>query len=320
MNKSFLHVNHLTEVGEIKPTYVAIGSFDGVHLGHQAVLTNMVESARAEQKRTAVLTFFPHPKRVIQQVTDPYYLSPLADRVGWLSACGVDLVITHPFDETVRQTRAADFVAQLQGHLGMTQLWGGDFALGYKREGDIPFLRRLGAEKGFSVEQAQMMVEVEGELVSSSRIRRHLRAGEVEAARACLSRPYRLHGEVVQGDQRGRTIGFPTANLDFWTEQLLPANGVYATIAWVGDTPYQAATNVGVRPTVAGSRLTVEAHLLDFEAELYGQTITLDFHGRVRPEKKFAGLDELKAQIKTDVAQIRAQLDSPTHNPLISNL
>lgn len=305
---NFIHVNQLSEVSNHVPTFLAIGSFDGVHLGHQEVLGKMADAAQQANARSAVLTFFPHPKRVLLNLTDPYYINSLADRVAWIAEQGIDLVITHPFNDEVRQTRAADFVGQLQRFIDMRQLWGGDFALGYKREGDIPFLRRLGEEKGFTVEVVQAMVTYQGELVSSSRIRRHLQAGEIPLANGCLGRPYRLQGIVSKGDQRGRTIGFPTANINYWDELLIPANGVYAAYAWHNGQRYKAATNVGVRPTVNGSHLTVEAHLLDFEADLYDDTLTLEFIGRIRPEKKFSGLDELKAQINQDVQQIRKQL------------
>jgi riboflavin kinase/FMN adenylyltransferase len=308
MNTSFIQVNHLSEVTNHVPTFVAIGSFDGVHLGHQAVVKSMVGAAREVGWRTAVLTFFPHPQRVIQNLTGPYYISTLADRVAWLGKLGVDVVVTHPFNEEVRHTRATDFVEQLCQTLDMRQLWGGNFALGYKREGDVPFLRALGQEKGYTVELVEEMVSWQGEKVSSSRIRRHLQAGEIEAANGCLGRPYRLCGIVSKGDQRGRTIGFPTTNLRYWDEQLIPANGVYATIAQVGEQRFTAATNVGVRPTVDGSRLTVEAHLLDFDGDLYGQELCLEFRSRIRPEKKFNSLDELKAQIQADVEQVRLEI------------
>lgn len=305
---NYLRINHLSDVPHQTPTFVAIGSFDGVHLGHQEILKQMVAAARAAAARPAVLTFFPHPKRVLQEMSQPYYIATLDDRVAWIGEQGVELIITHPFDETVRTTRAADFVAQLCRHLHMQQLWGGNFSLGYQREGDAPFLRRLGQEMGYSVAVVTSMVRYEGEVVSSSRIRRHLQAGEVASANGCLGRPYRLRGVVVQGNRRGHTIGFPTANLAYWEEQLLPAHGVYATIAWLDETPYVAATNVGVRPTVDGVHLTVEAHLLDFTGDLYGRELCLEFISHIRAEKKFNGLDELKAQIDADVAQVRAIL------------
>ena len=309
MDQTFIHVEHLTEVDNQTPTYVALGSFDGVHLGHQAVLQQMVAAARADGVRSAVLTFFPHPTRVLRGLQGPYYITTLADRVRLLAEQGVDLIITHPFNEEVRLTRAADFVDQLIRYLDMRQIWGGNFAFGYKREGDVPFLRRLGAERGFRVELVQSMVTVAGDWVSSSRIRRCLADGNVTEVNACLGRPFHVAGEVVHGDQRGHTIGFPTANLAAWAELLLPANGVYATYAWVGDRRYAAATNVGVRPTVNGRGVTVEAHLLDFDGDLYGQKLRVEFMHHIRPEKKFNGLPELVAQIQDDVRVIRGLLE-----------
>lgn len=305
MNKMVKQVQHLSEITDRQPTFVAIGSFDGVHLGHQAILQQMVTAAQQVGARTAVITFFPHPRQLLQTATDAYYLATLADRVAWLGDAGVDWVIVHPFNEAVRQTRAADFVEQLCRYLDMRQLWGGEFGLGYNREGNADFLRALGQSKGYTVQTVSEKVTWQGDLVSSSRIRQALQQGDIAQANGCLSRPYRLRGSIIQGDQRGRTLGFPTANLAFWPEQLVPAHGVYATRATVGEKPYWAATNVGTRPTIDGRRLTVEAHLLDFSGNLYDQEIVLEFLHFIRPEQKFDGLDALKAQIAADVAQVR---------------
>ena len=160
---------------------------------------------------------------------------------------------------------AADFVSQLCDALDMRQIWGGNFAFGYKREGDVSFLQRLGPENGFSVQLVESMVQWDGRLVSSSRVRKSLSEGYISDVNGCLGRAYSLSGIVVRGDQRGRTIGFPTANLALWEELLLPANGVYATYAWIEDRRFLAATNVGVRPTINGGDRVVEAHLLDFD-------------------------------------------------------
>lgn len=308
MSQSFVRVHDLTEVKNSQPTFLAIGSFDGIHRGHQEVLSKLAASAREQGVRSAVLTFFPHPKRVILDLQDRFYITTLEDRVALIAEAGVDLIVTHPFNEEVRHTRAADFVDQLCRTLDMRQLWGGNFALGYQREGDIPFLRRLGREKGYTVELVQSMVEWDGELVSSSRVRQSLAAGDIVDVNGCLGRPYHVTGPVVAGDKRGQAIGFPTANLQVWEELLLPAHGVYATYAWLGEERYTAATNVGVRPTVDGEALTVEAHLLDFDGDLYGRELRLEFMDRIRPEKKFDGLDALKAQIQADVTEIRQQL------------
>ena len=305
MTHSTVRVTHLHEVDYRRPTYVAIGSFDGVHRGHQALLQSMVERARRDGVRTAALTFFPHPRRVLQTLPPRFYITTLDDRVRLLSEQGIDIIITHPFDDEVRHIRAADFVDQLIDALDMRELWGGNFALGYQREGDVPFLQAQGAAKGFTVEQVDAMVQWHDELVSSRRVRGALEAGAIDEVNGCLGRPYSVRGPIVKGDQRGRTIGFPTANLALWDELLLPANGVYATYAWLGDRRYLAATNVGVRPTVDGDSLRVEAHLLDFDRDIYGEELRLEFIDRIRPELKFAGLEALQAQIADDVATVR---------------
>lgn len=307
MTQSFIRVTHLSEVDHKQPTSIAIGSFDGVHRGHQALLQRMVAQAhRGHAHGHAHL--FPHPRRVLHTLPPRFYLTTLDERVHLLAEQGIDLIITHPFDDEVRHIRAADFVDQLLRTLDMKQLWGGNFALGYQREGDVPFLRRQGELKGFTVETLEEPVLLGGEMVSSRRVRRALEAGDMEEVTGCLGRYFGVRGPVVKGDQRGRTIGFPTANLAVWDELLLPGNGVYATYAWVGGKKHAAATNVGVRPTVDGLKLTVEAHILDFDADIYGEQVRLEFVRLIRPEMKFSGLDELKARIAADVAEVRGEL------------
>ncbi|GAB4276187.1 MAG: bifunctional riboflavin kinase/FAD synthetase [Candidatus Promineifilaceae bacterium] len=300
-----IHIHTLQEAPERQPTYLAVGSFDGVHKGHQALLQAMIARAKQDNVRTAVLTFFPHPKRVVARQTGRYYITTLADRIELLAQQGVDLIITHPFDETVQHTRAADFMQQLVTYLDLRQLWGGNFALGYQREGDIPYLRRLGRSLGYTVELVDALTLHKGKRVSSSRIRRAMAEGDMETVNGCLGRPYHLEGVVVKGDQRGRTIGFPTANLSVWEELLLPTNGVYAAIAVVDGESFMAATNIGTRPTVDGRSVVVEPHLLDFSGDLYGRTLRLHFYHRVRPEKKFDSLEALKKQIARDVQTTR---------------
>jgi riboflavin kinase/FMN adenylyltransferase len=268
----------------------------------------MVARARATGARTAALTFFPHPRRVMQTLPPRFYLTTLEDRVRLLADQGIDLIITHPFDDEVRQIRAADFVDQLLDALDMKQLWGGNFALGYRREGDVPFLRHQGEQKGFTVETLDAPITWGGAPVSSRRIRSALEAGDLAEVNGCLDRLYCVRGPVIKGDQRGRTIGFPTANLALWSELLLPANGVYATYIWVRGERRAAATNVGVRPTVDGLLLTVEAHILDFDRDIYGEEVRLEFVRRIRPEVKFPGLDALKAQILADTETVRKEI------------
>lgn len=294
------------------PTAVAVGVFDGVHAGHQALLREMIASARAAGLHTAVVTFFPHPQVVLRGVGGRIYLTSLEERIRLLHQLGIDTVVVHPFDAETRQLRALAFVELLQTHLNMRQLWSGEFGLGYRREGTREMLATLGLERDYSVHSISALFEQNGERVSSSRIRRGLAQGDMVDVNACLQRAFSLEGAVIQGDKRGRTIDFPTANLAVWEQQIVPANGVYATLAQLSTfSRYLAATNVGVRPTVAGVDLRVETHLLDFSADLYGQTLMLEFHHAIRPEMKFNGLEELKAQIAQDVQAVRGLLSLP---------
>lgn len=299
------HFNSWHHLPEKKPTAVAVGVFDGVHRGHQALLTTMIAAARARELRTAVVTFFPHPKAVLRNLTGRLYLNTLSDRVYYLEKLGIDVVMVCTFDNDTRQMRAAEFTGLLQDKLDMRQIWSGDFGLGYKREGTAAVLEKIGRQTGFTVHEYAHKLYLGDSHISSSRIRNGLAAGDLEDVTMCLGRPYRLTGTVIMGDQRGRTIGFPTANIDIWEQILVPGKGVYATTAYVGSERYAAATNIGVRPTVDGHTLRIEPHLLDFAGDLYGQELTLEFIARIRPEKKFDGLEALKEQIGKDVALVR---------------
>ncbi len=308
MVDSIQHANSLADVREQRPVYLAIGVFDGVHRGHQKLLQTMVTAAREAGACPAVLTFYPHPLVVIRGLEGRLYLTSLERRLELLAEQGVELVIVHPFDEEVRTTRAREFVAQLCRAMDLRQLWGGSFSLGYDREGTADYLGELGTELGYTVHLFDELVSWNGQQVSSSRIRQSLAAGDMAEVNGCLARRFEVQGVVVEGDHRGRQLSFPTANLAVWEQQLLPANGVYAAYAFLDGVRYGAATNVGVRPTVGGLSLAVEAYLLDFDREIYGETLTLAFVQRIREERKFSGLEALQQQIGADVAAIRAIL------------
>jgi riboflavin kinase/FMN adenylyltransferase len=287
---------------------VTIGSFDGVHRGHQALIKQVRAAAMNAQRASVVITFFPHPSVVLGRA-QPFYLTAPEEKLVQLNQTGVEWLIELPFTPEMAQVRAADFVDQLLRHVHLRELWiGHDFALGYQREGDAQFLTQLGQTRGFAVHAVDPLAN-DGEIISSSNIRAALRKGEVAHAAKLLGRPFRLSGRVVPGDGRGRTIGIPTANLDVWQEHAVPANGVYACRAWVGHIPYRAAVNIGTRPTVTEeTSRTVEAHVLDFDKDLYGLNIALDFFERLRGEQKFANVPELVAQIKSDVETTRTLL------------
>lgn len=303
------HVFALDDIELTTPSIVTIGVFDGVHLGHQRLVRRLVSEAQASGRTSVVQTFFPHPDVVLKGITGRYYLTSPEERAQRLLDLGVDWVVTHPFNDDVRQIRAADYVDQLCRSLKMSALWvGPDFALGYKREGNIEFLRAQGEARDFTVDTVDLQLGEGGQVIRSSRIRAALQAGEVEQVAAWLGRPYTLRGEIVHGDHRGRLNGYPTANFEVWPEKLLPANGVYACWVNVQGTRHMAVTNFGVRPTFAGKRLMIEAHLLDFAGDLYGQTLALQIVRRLREEKRFAGIDQLIAQIGRDVEAGRAIL------------
>jgi len=310
------HVTSLADAHPSGPTIVAVGMFDGVHRGHQHLLRRLVQTARDRAFIPAVLTFFPHPDVVLGRASGRYYLTSPQQRADLLGELGVELVVTHPFNEEVRHMRAAEFVDRLLAHLKLRELWvGPEFTLGYRREGNVAFLRAEGARKGFSLEVVDLVTnDGNGNVISSSTIRAALAEGDVAAATRRLGRPYRLEGEVVHGDGRGRTIGFPTANLDVWDEQFLPLKGVYAGWAHLNGETFMAVSNIGNRPTFNGGVVTVEAHLLDFDRDIYGERLAFDVVAFLRPELKFNGVEALVAQIRQDAIEGRALLSALTTN------
>jgi riboflavin kinase/FMN adenylyltransferase len=285
--------------------FATIGAFDGVHRGHQELVGGLARAAAAAGSASVVVTFHPHPAVVLRGIDTPYYLTSPDERARLFGELGIDWVITLPFTRELAQERAGDFVVRLHTALGLRELWVGyDFALGRGREGDIPFLTSLGAELGYVV-RVTAPVAREGQAVSSSQVRALLAAGSVAAAADLLGRPYGFRGPVVHGDGRGRSIGIPTANIQPWEGQLLPRTGVYATWAWVDGSRRPAVTNIGFRPTfdnpIPAPR--VEAMLLDFDQDLYGQIIGLEFVDYIRPEQRFESVDALLKQIAADRAR-----------------
>lgn len=301
------HLRRLRDASPGQETVLTIGVFDGVHRGHRALIERLVERAHAHGRRAAVITFHPHPDKTLRQKPKRYYLTTPEQRADLLLELGVDLVITLPFDDETRKLSAREFVELLVAKLDLVDLWvGSDFALGYQREGTADHLRELGKTSGFGLTRVGPIVdETGGDAFSSSRIRELLNCGGIRAANRMLGRTYALSGPVVHGQHRGRTIGVPTANLELWDEQIVPANGVYAGWASLGGAPFMAAINIGIRPTFAEAQLSIEAHLLDFDRDIYGEQLELTFEERLRPERKFDGLDDLVDQIKRDIAASR---------------
>ncbi len=298
-----------------QPTGMTVGAFDGVHRGHQALVRQLLEGARARDLQAVVLTFDPLPLQVFQQAEN-ILLSSLEERLTYLEALGVDGVVVLHFDRELASTAAREFITRLVRQLRMTGLWvGPDFALGRDRAGDLPTLWRIGRELGYEV-HALEPYRWQGLSVRSSQIRELLREGALLQANALLGRPYRLCGQVGRGEARGRSLGFPTANLDFPAERLLPQYGIYVCRAHVPQGTFDAVTNVGTRPTFDQYEVTVEAHLLDFSADLYAAPMKLDFIKRLRPELRFDSADALITQMEEDRRQARRWLrDHPQGMP-----
>ncbi len=288
---------------ELGRTVLTIGNFDGVHRGHQQILRRL--RAVAEEKRlpAVVVTFEPHPIKVLNPVKGVRMIHPYTERARLLERQGVDILVTQQFTLDLSQTPAEKWVVEsLVDLLGVdTLIMGYDFSFGRGGDGDARQLMQLGRRFRFATEQVPALV-VDGRPISSSRIRRLIEAGEVSIALGLLGRPFHLVGTVVHGDRRG--IGFPTANVQAIAD-LLPHVGVYGGVGIARGKAYPAAINIGHNPTFTDVELRIEAHLLDFEGDLYGQPIELHFLRRWRDEKKFASVDQLVAAIKRDLDKTR---------------
>lgn len=284
----------------------ALGFFDGVHMGHQALLAACCELARERDAQPAAITFMQHPQALFRKDPPPL-LSGEADRDRLLRQYGIQHICKLPVTKEVMSTSWESFLDYLRGEGAVGFVCGDDFRFGNRGEGDCQKLQQYCAGRNLPwvIVPEQLM---DGSRISSTRIRRLLETGEVEQANALLGHPHALTGQVVRGRQLGRTMGIPTANLDLPADILCPRYGVYACRVFTGGRQYLAVTNVGVRPTVAGEHVTVEPWILDFDGDLYGKTITLHFHAFLRPEQKFDSLDALKTQIQTDAHKTRQLL------------
>lgn len=282
-------------------TALTLGVFDGVHLGHRQLLARAFKN----DGRPAVITFDPHPVEVLAPGTSPRLITNIGERLGLLEELGAELVAVLNLAE-VRNFRPQQFVAEiLEGKLNVSTLTiGDDFQFGKDRAGDVGFLAEAGERGGFNVDVVGMVAEG-GQTVSSSRIRTLIEVGSVSDASALLGSRYRVTGPVIDGDKRGRDIGYPTANLMPVERKVTPGNGVYATVTRVGGTDHMSATNVGTRPTFGGGARLIESHILDFDGDLYGEEITVEFVERLRPELEFKSVDELLEHMEDDVERSR---------------
>ena len=288
---------------------ITIGAFDGVHLGHRHLIRTLTQAAQREGLAAFVLTFRNSPRSVLNPAAGLRYITDLETRLSLLHQPGVDQVMPIDFTLELSRLSAAQFVEGLSRELGMKGLVvGPDFALGHRRQGDVPTLRELGKTCGFWVETVANFALEEGP-VKSSAIRDLLALGEVEKVKRMLDRPFSLTGEVKTGDRRGRDLGFPTANLAPQPSMATPGDGIYATWATVDQVRRQGATSIGVRPTFGGGgERRIETYLLDFDGDLYGKTMTLEFVKRLRGELAFASVEALVQQMGQDVEQSRAAL------------
>ena len=298
-----------------KETVVTVGVFDGVHQGHRHLLRQVVQSAGGRYIPT-VVTFSNRPITVLRPGTEPSYLTTLEQRIDLIKQQGIELVVCLEFTLELSQVTAAEFTKILLETLNMKGLiLGPDSALGKDRQGDLAFMEQQGERLGFWAESVEPL-EINGQPVKSRRIRDALTNGNVEVGPELLGRNHYLSGVVVVGDKRGRTLGFPTANIEVDPQLLLPGDGIYATWAIIDGQRHQSATSIGVRPTLDLTQRLVEVFVMDFDADLYGNTVGVEFVRKVRDQEKFDGLEALVKQINADVDDCRRVLTQDlSHSP-----
>ena len=287
-----------------KKVCLAIGVFDGVHLGHQQIIRQTIADARQHGGLALVVTFDRHPSAIVAPDRVPPLIYPLPQKLRAIESMGADATLLIEFNRTFSEQTGEVFIRGLSRDLGKLQsiCVGADFVFGHKRSGNVTLLRQLGVELGFTV-HGMSAVALDGEVVSSTRIRAAIQSGDFDAASQMLGRAYSISGGVMAGDQLGHKLGFPTANLDV-TALVLPPDGVYAARTAVNGIAHQAALNIGTRPTVQTGKheRRFEVHLLDFTGDLYGKELEVEFVAKLRDEMKFASLDALKTQIAKDIA------------------
>jgi len=299
-------VHHLSELGQTRgKVCLAIGFFDGVHLGHQQIIRQTTTDARQHEASSLIVSFDRHPNTVVAPDRAPALIYPLSQKLRVIDLMGVDVVLLIHFDKDFSQLTGEDFVKMLARDAGQIRsvCVGANFVFGHKRSGNLELLRKLGAELKFAV-HGLAAVALDGRAVSSTRIRQAIAGGNLDAASQMLGRAYSLVGKVVAGDKVGRQLGFPTANIDV-AGLVLPPSGVYAAHVKTADGFHRAVVNIGSRPTLQNPkpRLCVEAHLLGFNGDLYDQALELNFVEKLRDEKKFPSLSELRDQIARDIQE-----------------
>lgn len=292
-----------------KGMLLTIGVFDGVHLGHKYLLSELVEQARLKDLISGVVTFKQHPQRLLKPQSSLPFLTNLPQKIKLLKDEGVEAIITLSFTLELAQTGTHQFVSLLQKYLRMRGLvLGPDFSLGRNKEGNVAVLRALGQSMNFSLTVVPEITTNE-EVVSSTAIRNTLSRGNIKKVHDMLGRYFSLEGRVISGTGRGVELGFPTANLDIDPERALPADGIYATWTYIENQRYQSVTNIGKRPTFGESEQTVEVYILNFQGNLYRHELKIDIIKRLRREQRFDTIEALKKQIEEDIKQARAILN-----------
>ncbi len=298
--------NELSRLCPNQDTLLTIGVFDGIHLGHQQLIQKLKQKASESKLLPGVVTFDPHPRYIITPGIELPCLTTPLEKVEILSSMGLGIVALITFTKDVAGLSARDFLIKLKKHLRMKGLLiGPDFAMGHGREGSADNLFSLSKELEFSLEILSG-ISMNGDIISSTSIRKALTNGDLKKVTLLLGRPFALTGTVVKGDERGRLIGYPTANMKVKKDKTIPADGIYITRIWLDGKPCNAVTSIGLRPTFEKQERTVETYILDFSGDLYGQRLKLEFLERLRDEKKFSSVEELIKGIAQDVEQARA--------------
>jgi riboflavin kinase/FMN adenylyltransferase len=288
-----------------RPSVLTIGNFDGMHRGHQEILQRVVASAREKQCVSAILTFFPHPVRVLRPAEAPPMLATLDQRLAACERAGIEAALVLRFDETLSRMSAEEFVAKYLAETMRARevMVGENFRFGHKQQGDVNTLRSLGQRFGFSIEIVDSL-RVDGTVVSSTAVRAALNEGRVEDAAKLLGHPFALEGAIQTGTGQGRELVVPTLNLKT-KQELLPKRGVYITEVRLGNETFPAVTNVGFRPTFNGANVSVESHLFGFDRELTAGAMEVRFLSRLRDEQKFPGIDALREQVMKDIEKAK---------------
>ncbi len=303
---------NLTDLHPGQPVALTIGVFDGVHRGHQALIAQTVQSARDMGGISMVLTFSPHPRAILAPQTPVFEITSMSERLRLIAELGVDVVATLPFTRELSLLPAEGFLDLLLQHIALRTLCvGPDFALGHRRSGTVQRLSELGRGRGFTV-QTVPHLHVGGERVSSSRIRTLVATGDVEQAALLLGRYLHIEGTIIAGVQRGRSLGFPTANLALSAPYMLPSNGIYAVFVELDGVRLPAVANIGVRPTFGHNDRLVEVYILDFNRMIYGQHLGVHIVKRLRDETSFASVGALVSQMQRDVVDARSVLIAAT--------